>query len=258
MENHLPKEKTLRILERSFGKFVPMPISLLHAADLSDGAKVLFLGLLSYAWYDAQCWPGEQRLANDLHISVSSVKRHLGELVNSGVVSKRRRGLTLTNCYLINDIPEKYRQSVPYSSPVVYPDSSPVSYKVNEDEVNKDTINTPTPSGGYEEKGYSHYPDKKHIQTLQGNQIKNGGVVTREFYRNDEEIEDFELTGQEMVYFHEAYPDMTSEELQHAYWKTVGTARARGGFPNYNYCTRYDWLNHWRNMVGHQRKMGAF
>ena len=43
--------------------FTQIPNALLRRADISQGAKVVYMMLLSYAWQEGSCFPGQERLA---------------------------------------------------------------------------------------------------------------------------------------------------------------------------------------------------
>ena len=88
--------------------FTSVPNLLLYHSDLSAGAKLVYIGLLSYAWREAgygprrrkeAVFPGQETLATDLGLGRRSVIRHLGELEEKGFVRVERRGLGKTNIY---------------------------------------------------------------------------------------------------------------------------------------------------------------
>lgn len=59
--------------------------------SLSHRAKVVYMYLEDRMYSQRQCWPGIQRIANDLHLSRSTVKRALGELEQKGYLRKAQR-----------------------------------------------------------------------------------------------------------------------------------------------------------------------
>ncbi len=85
--------------------FVLLPRTILHAPSLSRDAKLLYAVLLSYAWQEGSCFPGYERLQEDLQCSVNSVTKYMQELEQAKLISRRRRGLGKTNIYTINDLP---------------------------------------------------------------------------------------------------------------------------------------------------------
>ena len=95
---------------RGIGAFGMVPEWLL-VADISSTAKVLFAWMCcKYAnrstW---ACWPGQQRLADDMNVSVGTIKHAINELVDVGALSKRQRVTTsnqpATNYYQMMFLP---------------------------------------------------------------------------------------------------------------------------------------------------------
>ena len=58
--------------------------------------------LLSYAWHNDSCFPGQAKLAKDLGLSDRSVRTHLKSLEAHGLLEIKRRGLGKTNIYVLN------------------------------------------------------------------------------------------------------------------------------------------------------------
>lgn len=81
--------------------FTQVPNAVLRDSSLSDGAKLTYAMLLSYAWSDDSSFPGQERLAQDLGKESRSVRRHLTELKDIGLIRVERRGLGKTNIYYI-------------------------------------------------------------------------------------------------------------------------------------------------------------
>lgn len=82
--------------------FTQVPNFLLKSPKLSAGDKMTFAMLLSYAWQNDYCFPGQQRLAVDLGLSERSVRTHLRSLEASGLLNVQRRGQGKTNIYELN------------------------------------------------------------------------------------------------------------------------------------------------------------
>lgn len=59
--------------------------------DLSTNAKAVFWALLDRANADDECWPSHRRIADDLGVSVSTVRRALKELADVGAVTVSQR-----------------------------------------------------------------------------------------------------------------------------------------------------------------------
>ena len=66
-----------------------------------------FAMLLSYAWQNDYCFPGQERLAKDLGLSDRSVRTHLKSLEAIGLLAIQRRGQGKTNIYELNLKPRK-------------------------------------------------------------------------------------------------------------------------------------------------------
>ena len=81
--------------------FVQLPRAVLFHPALSDGAKVLFGALLSYAWQEGSCFPGQARLADDLGVTERTIRNRLRELEGAGVLCIKQRGQGKTNVYLL-------------------------------------------------------------------------------------------------------------------------------------------------------------
>lgn len=79
--------------------FTQIPNGVLRDPRISTGAKVCYGVLLSYAWQKDRCFPGQDRLAFDIGVSVRSVRTYLRELEQLGIVLVEQRGLTRTNVY---------------------------------------------------------------------------------------------------------------------------------------------------------------
>jgi hypothetical protein len=89
--------------ERPRTGFVLLPRAVLHQADLSRDARLLYAVLLSYAWQEGSCFPSYQRLKADLGCGLNQVTKYLRELESAGLVTRRRRGLGHSTVYTIHD-----------------------------------------------------------------------------------------------------------------------------------------------------------
>lgn len=87
--------------------FTQVPNFLLKSIRLSSGDKMTFAMLLSYAWQNDYCFPGQERLAKDLGLSDRSVRTHLKALEALGLLAIQRRGQGKTNIYELNLTPRK-------------------------------------------------------------------------------------------------------------------------------------------------------
>jgi biotin operon repressor len=79
--------------------FTQVPNFLLKSKKLSAGDKLAFAMLLSYAWQNDFCFPGQMRLAEDMGITDRSVRTHLKALEINGLLIIRQRGQGKTNLY---------------------------------------------------------------------------------------------------------------------------------------------------------------
>jgi biotin operon repressor len=90
------------------GGFTQVPNFLLKSKNLSSGDKLAFAMLLSYAWQNDFCYPGQKRLAEDMGLHETNVRKHLKSLEANGLLSITRRGQGKTNIYELNLKPRKH------------------------------------------------------------------------------------------------------------------------------------------------------
>lgn len=83
--------------------FTQLPHYVLKDKRLSFGAKLTYAVLLSYAWQEDSCFPGQERLATDLSTSERSIRRFLVELKNREFIDWKQQGLNKPNIYYILD-----------------------------------------------------------------------------------------------------------------------------------------------------------
>src|SRR5712691_6762056 len=91
--------------------FTQVPNFLLKSKKLSSGDKMTFAMLLSYAWQNDYCFPGQVRLAQDLGLHERNVRRHLKSLEANGLLNIQRRGQGKTNIYELNLKPRSLASS---------------------------------------------------------------------------------------------------------------------------------------------------
>ncbi len=82
--------------------FTQLPNFLLKSKKFSSGDKITFAMLLSYAWQNDFCFPGQARLAADMGITERSVRTHLKALEVGGLLAITQRGQGKTNIYELN------------------------------------------------------------------------------------------------------------------------------------------------------------
>lgn len=108
--------------------FTQIPNALLQRKDLSPGAKLTYMALLSFAWQEDHCYPGQERLADAIGMSKRSIDRFIKELEEAHLVSHKQRGLNQTNYYTLHrfdlsgiakmtrpELPTSARQNAPTS-----------------------------------------------------------------------------------------------------------------------------------------------
>ena len=83
--------------------FAQLPRYILKDKRLSFGARLTYAILLSYAWQEDSCFPGQERMAKDLGVSRQMMSIYLGELKKCRYIDWQRRGLGKTNVYYILD-----------------------------------------------------------------------------------------------------------------------------------------------------------
>jgi hypothetical protein len=83
------------------GGFTQVPNFILKDPTLSVGAKVAYAMFLSYAWHNDSCFPGQERLAEAIGMSVSRVNEFIKSLEVAGLIEIIRRGQGKTNLYKI-------------------------------------------------------------------------------------------------------------------------------------------------------------
>jgi hypothetical protein len=79
--------------------FTQVPNFVLTNKALSVGAKLAYAMLLKYAWTDDACFPGQQKLADDMGAGERSVRTYLKELEDAKILEVTQRGLGKTNLY---------------------------------------------------------------------------------------------------------------------------------------------------------------
>jgi DNA-binding transcriptional ArsR family regulator len=86
----------------SVSGFTQVPNAILRSPDLTPAAKMTYAMLLSYAWQNDFCFPGQERLANDIGVSDRSVRTYLKELEEKGLLSIRQQGQGKPNLYTLD------------------------------------------------------------------------------------------------------------------------------------------------------------
>lgn len=84
------------------GGFTQVPNFILVSKKVSVGAKLTYAMLLKYAWQDDYCFPGQERLAEDIGVGKRSVVTFIKELQEADYISVQRRGQGKSNLYELN------------------------------------------------------------------------------------------------------------------------------------------------------------
>jgi hypothetical protein len=82
--------------------FTQVPNFILTNKSLSVGAKLLYAMLLKYNWTDEGCFPGQQKLAEDMGSGERSVRTYQKELEAARLLKVTQRGLGKTNYYRLH------------------------------------------------------------------------------------------------------------------------------------------------------------
>ena len=82
--------------------FTQVPNHVLKSEKISPGAKLAYTMLLSYAWQNNYCFPGQERLAKDMGSGVRSVVRYIQELEQHDFIKVKRQGQGRSNLYELN------------------------------------------------------------------------------------------------------------------------------------------------------------
>ena len=83
--------------------FTQLPRFVLQDKKLSFGARLTYAVLLSYAWQEDSCFPGQERMAKDLGTTDRSVRTFLAELKDHKYIDWKQQGLGKPNIYYILD-----------------------------------------------------------------------------------------------------------------------------------------------------------
>jgi DNA-binding MarR family transcriptional regulator len=87
--------------------FTQVPNFLFKKSGLSMGAIVVYSKFLSYTWHNDFCFPGQQRLADELDMSIGSINTFIKELESANLIEITRRGQGRTNIYKINFVVQR-------------------------------------------------------------------------------------------------------------------------------------------------------
>ncbi len=84
----------------------------IYSSDLPHRAVAVYMYLVARANADGQCWPSERKIALDLSLSKSTVKRAIADLKKHGYIKSelryRKNGANSSLLYIVPDF-QKYR-----------------------------------------------------------------------------------------------------------------------------------------------------
>ncbi len=101
----LVQEKNIKLIgadSLSTNGFTQVPNYVLKSPRISPGAKLTYAMLLSYAWGNDYCFPGQETLAKDTGSGVRSVRRYVKELEKEKFLTIKKLGLGRVNLYELN------------------------------------------------------------------------------------------------------------------------------------------------------------
>jgi len=111
-ENEKNNQIDIQIQDKWFEKgFTQIPNCVLKDTDITYQARILYAILLSYAWQKESCNPTQEKIANDLGVSVRTIRTLLNELRDKGLISWKKVSMGGHNTYLIRSLAERYTES---------------------------------------------------------------------------------------------------------------------------------------------------
>jgi biotin operon repressor len=90
--------------------YTSVPNHVLVSDRLSPGAKLTYAMLLKYAWQNDCCFPGQERLAQDMGVTRQSANTYVQELQREQFINIQRRGQGKTNLYELNLLATRKRR----------------------------------------------------------------------------------------------------------------------------------------------------
>lgn len=96
------RERNLEIVDgdpATAGGFTQVPNFILRTNRIDAKAKLTYATLLSYAWHNDHCFPGQQKLADDMGLTLSTTNIAIKSLEAVKLLEIKRRGQGKTNIY---------------------------------------------------------------------------------------------------------------------------------------------------------------
>lgn len=84
------------------GGFTQVPNFLFDIQELSFGARIVYAKFLQYAWSNDFCFPGQERLAEEIGCTRVRITQFVKELQEHGLIEVTRRGQGKTNLYRLH------------------------------------------------------------------------------------------------------------------------------------------------------------
>lgn len=84
--------------------FTQIPNVVIRNPELSPAAKCVYGLLLSYAWQEDSCFPGQLKLAEHMGCTDRAIRTFLNELRDYGLITWDRPGLGAPNIYYIEKL----------------------------------------------------------------------------------------------------------------------------------------------------------
>jgi hypothetical protein len=94
------------------GGFTQVPNFILKNPEISVGAKVTYAMFLSYAWHNDSCFPGQDRLAEDMGLMavVLSLARAVRRSANGPAAAASCAGRHVSKCHPQGGPPGEFEQ----------------------------------------------------------------------------------------------------------------------------------------------------
>jgi hypothetical protein len=89
------------------GGFAQVPVVILQDRRLNDTAKLVYAMMLYYAWHKNFCFPGQERLGQDIGRHRTNINKAVKELEKYNLLDIKRRGQGKTNIYTLYIKPKK-------------------------------------------------------------------------------------------------------------------------------------------------------
>ena len=132
-------------LKTEMPPFSMVPRWVIQHKGLTSGAVRVYACLADMAGRDRPAWPSHRTLAHNCNMSVSSVRRHIQELINAGAIQVRQRykpdgAGQISNLYTVLVIPivdkavEDRTEGVTENNPITTSEHPPYSQEDNEQE----------------------------------------------------------------------------------------------------------------------------